>query len=350
LWEQLGSPSGFLHVPYGQSRYHMYRGELDLALRLDQDLLRVSGQRNDSAGLVLGHDCSGRDLLLAGKFAQGRSHLEQVLTFYDPVAHRSLVHHTGADSRVVSRSYLGVALFCLGFPDQAFTHSNEAIAEARSLAHPPSLAASLAIVSRLLSLGGNNAALDQRAGELIALASEQGFPSYRALGSIYRGWAKVNTGDVKEGISLLRSGSSAYSATGAESRIAFHIDLLARACEITGQVDEALVLSDKALQISERLGERWFAAELYRHRGQLILREGDSEAAEKLYRKALETAEEQEARLWELRAAVSLARLYCEQGLRSEARNLLAPVYGWFTEGFDTLDLRQAKDLLDEPG
>ena len=180
------------------------------------------------------------------------------------------------------------------------------------------------------------------------MATEQGFPYWRALGTIYRGWVKVKNGDVAEGISLLRSGSTAYRATGAEVWMPYHIALLARACEIAGQIEEALTLLDDALQIVERTGERWFAAELNRHKGQLLLRQGHSEAAEELYRKALSIAEEQEAKLWELRAAVSLARLWGEQGRRVEARDLLAPVYGWFTEGFDTADLKEAKALLDE--
>ena len=125
-----------------------------------------------------------------------------------------------------------------------------------------------------------------------------------------------------------------------------HIALLARACEIAGQIEEALTLLDEALQIAERTGERWFAAELNRHKGQMLLRQGHSEAAEELYRKALSIAEEQEAKLWELRAAVSLARLRRDQGRHAEARDLLAPVYGWFTEGFDTPDLKDAKALL----
>ena len=165
---------------------------------------------------------------------------------------------------------------------------------------------------------------------------------------IYRGWGEVRTGNVAEGMSLLRSGSSAYSITGAETRLCYHSALLAKACEIAGQVEEAVSLLDNASQIAERIGESWFAAELYRHKGQLLLRQGHSEAAEELYRKALSIAQEQEAKLWELRAAVSLARLRRDQGRRAEARDLLAPVYGWFTEGFDTLDLKEAKALLDE--
>ena len=128
----------------------------------------------------------------------------------------------------------------------------------------------------------------------------------------------------------------------------YHIALLARACEIAGQIEEAGTQLDDALQIAERTGERWLAAELNRLTGQLLLRQGHTEAAEELYRKALSIAEEQEAKLWELRAAVSLARLRRDQGRHAEARDILAPVYGWFTEGFDTPDLKETKALLDE--
>ncbi|MGC2204227.1 MAG: AAA family ATPase, partial [Stellaceae bacterium] len=350
LWEQLGSPSQFLHIPYGQSFYHIYRGEFDVAQRLDEDLLRLSRERSDTAGLVLGHASAGRTLMYLGRFAAARSHLEEVLALYDPIAHGSLDQQSGSHPRISAMGQLGIALFCLGFPNQAVARSNEGIAEARTLAHAPSLAASLAMDARLLSLVGDNASLDERADQLIGVAAEQSFPLYGALGTIYRGWSKVLGGDIAEGISLLRSGSSAYSATGADTRISFHIGLLAKACEIAGQVEEASSLLNHALQIAERIGERWLTAELYRHKGQLLLRQGHPEAAEEFYRKALALAEEQEAKLWQLRAAVSLAQLDRDCGRHHEARNLLAPVYGWFAEGFDTKDLKGAKALLDELG
>jgi predicted ATPase len=321
---------------------------LDLAQRLAEDLLRLGREHNDSAGLILGHLSSGWNLMRAGRFARSRSHLEEVLTLYDPISHRFLVDQAGDDPHVDSQAFLGIVLFCLGFPDQALSRSNAAIAEALTLAHPPTLAVSLSTDSRLLSLVGDNIALDERADQLVALATEQGFPLRRAMGTISRGWVKVQNGDVAEGISLLRSGSAAYRATGAEVWVPHYITLLAGACEIAGQIEEASALLDDALQIVERTGERWFAAELNRHKGQLLLRQGHTEAAEELYRKALRIAEEQEAKLWELRAAASLARLRCDQGRRSEARDLLAPVYGWFTEGFNTPDLKEARALLDE--
>jgi hypothetical protein len=145
LWEQLGSPSEFLQVPYGQSFHHAFRGEFELALRLDEELLRLSRQRNDSSGLVLGHVSSGRNLMVLGRFASSRAHLEQTLAVYDPISHRSLVQKVAVHPHVGSQAFLGIVLFCLGHPDQASAQSNAAIAEARRLAHPPSLAAAWSI-------------------------------------------------------------------------------------------------------------------------------------------------------------------------------------------------------------
>jgi predicted ATPase len=286
--------------------------------------------------------------LLAGQFVSSRSHFQQVLELYDPAAHGSLVNQTGSHPHAISQGYLAIALFCLGYPDQALVQSNAAVAEARRLAHPPTLTVTLSTDSRLLCLAGDNAGLDQRASELIDVATEQGFPLYRILGTIYRGWVKVSAGDVSAGLSLLRNSSNAYSATGAKTRIPYHIALLAKACEIAGQFEDALFLLDDALKIAEAISERWFASELYRHKGQLLLRQGNSAAAEQLYRQALAMAGDQQAKLWELRAASSLASLLSEQGRHSEAHDVLAPVHGWFVEGFETRDLEGARTLLDQ--
>jgi predicted ATPase len=208
----------------------------------------------------------------------------------------------------------------------------------------------LANRARLLLLIRDDAALKEQAEQLIALAAEQGFPYWSAQGTIYSGWIKVKSADVEEGISLLDSGSSAFRATGAQLFVPHYLALLAAAYEIAGQIEQGLLLLDEALQIVDRTAEHWFTTELYRHKGQLLLRQGHVQTAEELYRKALGIAREQEAKLWELRAAMSLARLRRDQGRCDEARDLLAPVYGWFTEGFDTPDLQDAKALLDELG
>jgi predicted ATPase len=345
LWEQLNYPSEFLRIPYGQSVYHMFRGEFDLALRLDEDLLRLSRQRDDSFALVLGHQSFGRNLFLVGRFASSRSHLEEALALHDPISHLALVHQVGSHPHVNSQAYLGIVLFCLGYPEQALAQTSAAITEARRLAHPPSLAANLVTGIRLHLLIENSAVLGECVNQLVVVTNEQSFPYWRAAETIFRGSVMVRNGDVAEGISLLRSGLAA-SRTGAWTP--HNIALLAGACEIAGQIEEGLGLLDEALQIVERTGERWLAAELNRHKGDLLLRQGHTEAVEELYRKALSIAVEQEAKLWELRAAASLARLWTEQGRRTEAHDLLMAVYGWFTEGLDTPDLKEAKTLLDK--
>jgi predicted ATPase len=348
LWERLGSPSEFLQIPYGQSEYHINRGELGLAYRFAEDLLRLSRQRNDTSGLVLGHYACGLNLLSAGRFLSSRMHMEEGLALYDPACHDVLVHQAGVHPHVNSQAFLALALFCLGYPDQALALSKAAIAEARRLAHPPSLAASSSASSRLLSLIGDSAALEERADELIAVATEQGFPRWHALGTIYRGWARVKNGHVMEGLSLLRGGSAAFRGAGDAIWTPHYTALLAGACEIAGQMDEAAVLLDDALQMVGRTGERWFAAELNRRKGQLLHDQRHYENAEAWYLKALSIARQQDAKLWELRAAVSLARLYRNQGGHADARALLAPIFAWFTEGFDTPDLKEAKALLDD--
>jgi predicted ATPase len=226
--------------------------------------------------------------------------------------------------------------------------SERAIAEAQTMAHPPSLAVSLSVGTLLRSLIGDDASLAGHADQLIAVAAEQGFPHWAAAGTMFRGWTKVKNGEVVEGISLLRSGSTAYRATGAELWMPRFIALSAEAHELAGQNEAVPILLDDALQFVERTRERWFAAELSRYRGRVLLQQGNAEAAEQLYREALSIAREQGAKLWELRAAENLARLWRDQGRAGEARDLLAPVYGWFTEGFDTPDLKEAKALLDE--
>jgi len=285
--------------------------------------------------------------MYAGKFGVSRTHLEAVLACYDPLAERSLLHQAGFHPNGNALACLGVVLLALGYPEQALARSKGSVAEARRLAHPSSLASVLAFGAVSFALVGDDAVLGEWADQLVALASEQGLPFWGAIGTSYRGWVKVRKGEVSEGISLLRTGTAAFRGTGAELFAPYPVSLLASACQIAGQIEESLTVLDEALQMVEKTGERWFAAELYRHKGELLLSQGHDKAAEELYRKALSIAAEQGAKLWELRAARNLARLRRGQGRHSEARDLLAPVYGWFTEGFDTADLQEAKALLD---
>jgi class 3 adenylate cyclase/predicted ATPase len=347
LWEQLGSPSEFFRVSYAQSLYHEIRGELNVAHRLDQELLSLSRRRNHRGGLVLANQSLGRNLMFAGSLVSSRAHLEETLALCDLNSDDSFVRQAGAYPEVASQAFLAIVLLCLGYPDQALARATAAIDEANRLAHAQSLAVSLTNGARLLSFTGNYTVLGEWANQLISVAVAQGFLLWRAMGTIYRGWVGVNNGDVRQGILLMREGSGAYQATGAVAWVPYQIALLAKACEIAGQIGEAADLLNEGLQMIEQTGERWLEAELHRHKGELVLRDGQPDAAEALFNKALNIAEQQGAKLWELRAAMSLARLRRDQGRRAEARDLLAPVYNWFTEGFDTPDLKEAKALLD---
>jgi predicted ATPase len=243
---------------------------------------------------------------------------------------------------------LGLNLFFLGFPDQARSYCDAALAEARVTAHPPTLAVSLLYGVNRVAFTQESHALEQWSKELFTVTTEKNYPHYRAQGTIYVGWATVVKGDPETGISLMQEGLQAYRATNAVGRSSFYILLLASAHERAARVDEALKALDEPFRMAEETGEGWVKAELYRQRGQLLLRQGDAAAAEQQYRKAIAIAKEQEAKLWELRAATSLAQLIGEQGRRAEARDVLAPIYSWFTEGFDTADLKEAKALLEQ--
>jgi DNA-binding winged helix-turn-helix (wHTH) protein/predicted ATPase len=347
LWEQLGSPPEFRQIPYGLSMVHVYRGELDQARRVGEGLLRLSRQRNDPAGMILGHSAAGQSILLAGGFAVSRSHLEDLLTIDDPGAERTPVQRTGSHP-LLTQGVLAIGLQCLGFPDQGAKRSEAAIADARRLVQPTYLAVGLALGSLHSALARDQPGLTERSDALMAVASEQGLPFYQAWAAMFRGHAKVRQGDVAEGMALLRGGEAAYRRTGAVMWLPCFIALLAEAHEMSGQTLEAACLLDDAARLAERTGERWYAAELYRQKGGLMLRQGHSEAVERLYSKALSIAQEQGAKLWELRAATSLARLHREQGRRAEACDVLAPICGWFTEGFNTAELHEAKALLAE--
>jgi predicted ATPase len=240
------------------------------------------------------------------------------------------------------------ALWCLGYPDQALAMSREALALAQKLSHPFSLAVALAYAAMLHQFRREPQAVHEQAEAAVALCTEQGFAYYLAWGTTMQGWARVVQGQGELGIAQTRQGLDALRATGAALRLPYYFALLAEACGQTGQAAEGLALLAEAL--AHKSGETWMEAELYRLKGELLLSlaaDNYTEAAG-CFHQALTTARRQQAKSWELRAAMSLARLWQQQGRRQEAREVLAPVYGWFTEGFDTADLQEAKALLEE--
>jgi predicted ATPase len=184
----------------------------------------------------------------------------------------------------------------------------------------------------------------------ISLATEQGFPHWQARGVFLRGWTLVHQGEAKEGIEQLTQGLRAFRATGAELARPYFLALLAEAHGTLGEPEAGLVVFTEALTLVDTIGERWYEPELYRLKGALLFQQSSDNQieAEHCFHHAISIAQSQQAKSWELRAATSLARLWQQQGKRQEAHDLLAPVYGWFTEGFDTVDLQEAKVLLDE--
>jgi predicted ATPase len=329
--------------------YHTNRSEFDLAQHIAEELLHRSQQRADRRVLILAHFCLGTTFMGKGEFATARLHLDEMNRLYVPDDTLEFIQQFGVHPRAMSLTFLGLIHFCIGYLDQARTYHDAAISEARSRRYTPSIAQSLSMEARLLCLIGDAELLIECADALFAIAVDQGVPYWRAQGLIFRGWAKAAAGDTDNGLSSIRDGIADFYRTGALMWTPLFHMIEAEAEVLCGHAEAALGILHRALQTSRARGENGFEAELVRLRGELF-RDRDPSNAEALFREALEIARRQQAKLWELRAAVSLARLRRDQGRSDEARDLLAPVYGWFTEGFNTVDLEEARALLDELG
>ena len=307
----------------------------------------------------------GNVLFHLGEFAPGRTHLEQGSALYDSEQHHALAFSYGSfDPGVACLCNTTWALWLLGSPEQALKSSHEAVRLAQELSHPFSLAYALDSAALLHQARREGQAVQERAEAAIALSTEQGFPYWLALGTIMQGWALAEQGQVEEGIAQIREGLAAHRATGAEAWRPYYLALLAEMHRKVGQAEEGLRVVAEGLAFVERTEERHYEAELYRLKGELTLQESKVEShkpvlsrvegaqveeeAEACFHKAIAIAQKQQAKSWELRAATSLARLWQQQGKTAEAHDLLVPVYDWFTEGFDTADLQDAKALLTE--
>jgi len=292
----------------------------------------------------------GTSELFCAEFTRALHHLRQALTFYDWTEHRPPTL-SPYDIRVACESFVAWTLLILGYADQALKQSRHALACARELLQPHMLAYGLHLSCIVHQLRGDGPELQERSQELVALATEQGYPHFVGTGTCFRGWATVALGGpIVEGINELHRGLAAKRATGADIKIPYYFGLLAEAHRRIGRTSEGLTLLSEALEVVERTDERWFEAELCRLSGEVLRAKGDSDGAELWFSRSLSKAQAQNAKLWELRASCSLAHLWSDQGKLAEARELLTPVYSWFTEGFDTPDLKEAKALLEELG
>jgi predicted ATPase len=335
---------------YGQSVFHFQRGEPAAAYEVARELRRRGEERRDALAAATGHRMMGSALSRLGRLPESREHLEAGLALYDPERDRSSALIYAIDSRVMCLSWLSHVLALLGYPDQAAARAGEALAHARELAHPHTTAAALAWSCIFQQLQRDRQSAQAQAETVMALATVQGFPAYLTSGTVVRGWAVAAGGRAEDGIAEIRKGLADYAAIGAEMLQPYFLGLLAEALGRAGQAAAGLGVAADALEHAQRKGARWFDAELHRLRGELLSArlEPEQAEAEACFRRALAVAREQSAKLWELRAAASLARLQRDRGRRAEARDLLAPVYGWFTEGLATADLEAARALLDE--
>jgi predicted ATPase len=369
LCQQVGETSQLFPVLFGLSRFSLLRAELQLARELGGQLLRLAQQAQDSALLLGAHRALGATLLYQGEMPLAREHIEQDIALYDPQQHRPLAFVYGMDIGMTCRIYAALILWFLGYPDQALQRGQEGLTLAYESSHSYSLSSALEFTADLHQFRREWRLAQERAEAAIAVSAEQGFALALSQAAIMRGWALAEQGQGEEGIAQIRQGMEAWQATGAELRRPHFLALLAEAYGKVGRAEEGLAALAEALAAVDKTGECYYEAELYRLKGELSLQSGvrgpesenpspqhptpstHAEAdAEACFHKAIEIARQQQAKSLELRAVMSLSHLWQKQDKKDKARQILAEIYGWFTEGFDTKDLQEAKVLLTELG
>jgi class 3 adenylate cyclase/predicted ATPase len=322
----------------------------DTLRELAAQFLALAEKQGTTVPLMIGHRLMAQSLMLTGDTAESRAHYDHAIALYDPVEHRPLANRFGQDARVGTLCYRSWALWMLGYPEAALTDVDRAISDARQIGHAVTLmyALSQAVVVNLLCR--RYAAAKALNDELVALADQKGSFFWKTKGLVDQGWLVSMTGKASDAVDVAKSGLVAWRSTGSTMAVPYYLSNLARPYAELGQLDDAWRCIGEAITAVEATKERWCEAEVNRVAGEIALKspQPDTAKAEAYFERSLKVAREQQAKSWELRAAVSMARLWRDQGKRDEARELLAPVYGWFTEGFDTLDLKEAKALLEE--
>jgi len=346
LCRQLGETPQRFPALMGLRTFYHVRGDLQTAHELGEQLLVLAETTGEPGLLLEAHRVLGGGLFKLGRLAESRSHLEQALDLYDPQRYRAHVFLYGMDPGVFALSFLAWVLWHQGFPDQALERSRQALALAEQLAIPHVTAYALIFAAEIHLNRQEVARAQQRAEAAMALAVDEGFPLLSTWGRILQGWAEVAQGQPQAGIEQIRAGLEAYRCTGAEVWVTHFLALLAEACEQAGRVQEGLDVLQEALAVIEKNQEHIYEAELHRIQGLLLQRRGAD--AEACFDRAIAVARQQGARSLQLRAELSLARLWREQGKTDEARRMLEQICGGFSEGGDSADRRAARMLLDE--
>jgi class 3 adenylate cyclase/predicted ATPase len=350
LCRLLGDPPQLFPTLLGVWLVYYIRGESRKAYELAEQLMNRAQSGNDSTHLLLAHDALGSTFHDMGKLLLAREHKEAVIFLYDPARHGPLAARRSFDAKGYALSYLGMTLWTLGYPDQALKRANEAVEFSQALSHPLSLAGAEFFLGSVRQCRREARAAQKAAERAIALSAEHGFTFWSPVATILRGWAMAQQGRNEEGIAQMEEGLAAYRATGAGTGLTHWLSLLAEACIESGRLNDGQSVLAEAQAFANGTEGHGYDGEIYRLTGELLRRTADSNAAgaQKCFERAIEIARNQSAKSLELRATMSLARLLAKQGKCDEARTMLADIYGWFTEGFDTADLKEAKALLDE--
>jgi len=350
LCQQVGETPELAPVLYGLWRFYTVRLQLHTAREIGDTLLGLAQQAHDPGLVVITHNVLGVTRLYLGVLPAARQHLEAGIARYTPALRQAPAFRIGHDPGVACRVHAALTLWLLGYPAQALGHIHAALTLAHALRHPSSLAFARRWAAHVSQLRRDVRAVYEHAEAVVALATEQGFPLWAAMGTSLRGWALARQGQGEQGLAQVRQGMAAFRATGAALSVPYLCTVLAEVCDPLGHTEDGLRALVEARTLVEQHEERYWEAEVDRLRGVVLLRQAvaPQAEAEAWLQRALATARQQQAKSLELRAATSLARLWQQQGKWAEAHALLAPVYGWFTEGFDTADLQEAQALLEE--
>ena len=330
------------------AHYLAFNGEVVLALAVQ--FLALAEKQGATVPRMIGHRTMGLSLLVRGDLPEARAQLDRALSLYHPAEHRPLATRFGLDTEVIALTLRSVALWNLGYPEAALADIDQAQSDAREIGQAIGAMFALSVTSMTHILCGNYAAAKAHLDEVVASAEEKGALVWKAFAMSAQGCLFALTGKASDAVQTMTAGIIAWRSTGASLYTPLWSSYLARAYAELGQFDDAWRCIDEAKTVIERTNETWFEAEVYRMAGEIALLSPAPEKAkaEAYFERALEVAREQQAKSWELRAAMSMARLWRDQGKPQQARELLAPVYGWFTEGFDTLDLKEARTLLEQ--
>jgi predicted ATPase len=369
LCQQVGETRQLFPVLFGLRTFHQVRGEFRTARELGEQLLGLAQQEQDPILLMEAYWALGCTLFHLGEFGATQAHLEQCLTLYDSQHHSQVLLYGGIEPGVYGLCYAARVLWQLGYPDQALQKSRAARTLAQERSHPFSVAGARVHAALSHQLRRERPLTQEWAEAGITLAREQGFPLWFGQGTVLQGWTLAEQGQSEEGITQIHQGLATCQAIGAGIFHSYFLALLAEAYGKARQAEEGLAALAEALTVVDTSGERFYEAELYRLKGQLTLQQfqvsgskfqvqnspasgvrGPESEAEECFLKAIEIAQRQQAKSLELRAVMSLSRLWQQQGKKAEARRTLSEIYGWFTEGFDTKDLQEAKALLEKLG